>query len=82
VADEEFRTAYAAFVRSWIGEEFFAKGRTEEDFEDGVNQLMSREGSSITQILRSFHAKHGRYPRIEELCPPGGPVIGMLEDMK
>jgi hypothetical protein len=81
MADEEFRTAFAAFVRSWIGEEFFAKGQTEEDFEDGVNQLMSREGSSITQILRSFHAKHGRYPTIEDLSPPNAPTIGIIPDI-
>jgi hypothetical protein len=77
VADEEFRAAYAAFLRSWIGIEFFGG---EEDFEDAVDQLISQDGS-IPQMLRAFHAEHGRYPTFEEMFPPGGPVIGKLSDM-
>ena len=77
MADEEFRIAYAAFLRSWKGEDFFARGHSEEDFEDMVNQLVN-QGSPVTQMLRSFHAEHGRYPDFEEICPPGGPVVGIV----
>jgi len=77
VADEEFRIAYAAFLRSWIGEEFFARGHSEEDFEDMVNQLTSQD-SPITQMLRSFHTEHGRYPSFAELCPPNMPFVSIV----
>src|SRR6266851_5084277 len=62
MADEEFRTAITAFLRTWIGEEFFARGQSEEDFEDMVNQLVN-QGSPVTQMLRSFHASlpHDQY---------------------
>lgn len=71
--DDEFRTAYAAFLRAWKRAEF----DNEEDFQEMVDQLVNR-GGPITQMLRSFHAKHGRYPTFEELCPPGGPTIGIV----
>jgi hypothetical protein len=80
VADEEFRIAYAAFLRSWIGEEFFARGQSEDDFEDMVNQLVSQDGP-IMQMFRSFHAKHGRYPSFAELCPPNMPFVGIVSDI-
>jgi len=53
MADEEFRIAHAAFLRSWIGEEFFARGQSEEDFEDMVSQLVN-QGGPVTQMFRSF----------------------------
>ena len=74
---DEFRIAYAAFLRSWKGEEFFARGHSEEDFEDMVNQLVNRDGP-VTQMLRSFHAEHGRYPRFDEPCPPNMPFVGIV----
>jgi hypothetical protein len=76
--DEEFRTAYAAFGRSWIGLEFFG---SEEAFEDGIDQLI-KQGGSATQMLRAFHAEHGRYPSFEEIFPPGGPVLGIIPDIE
>jgi hypothetical protein len=81
MADDEFRAAYAAFLRSWIGAEFFDHGQGEKDFEDAVDQLVS-QGGPITQMLRNFHAEHGRYPEFAELFPPGGPVVGKLSDMQ
>ena len=86
--DAEFRIAYAAFLRSWVGKEFFARGRSEgggeseEDFEDMVNQLINQEYSPIAQMLRSSHAKHGRYPDFEEICPPNMPIIGIVPGIK
>jgi len=80
MADEEFRIAYAAFLRSWIGEEFFARGQSEEDFEGMVNQLVN-QGGPLTQMLRAFHAKHGRYPDFAEIRPPDGPVIDIVPDI-
>jgi hypothetical protein len=77
MADETFRTAYIAFLREWG----VAQGKTAEEFEEMVDQLVS-QGGPVTQMLRSFHANHGRYPKFEELFPPGGPVVGMLSDMK
>jgi hypothetical protein len=59
--DAEFMAAYSAFLRSWMGEAFFAQGHSEKDFADAVDQLIN-QGSPIEQILRAFHAKHGRYP--------------------
>jgi len=80
MADEEFRIAYAAFLRSWNGEEFFARGHSEEDFGDMVNQLVNQDGP-VAQMLWSFHAKHGRYPDFAEICPTDGPVIGIVPDI-
>jgi hypothetical protein len=80
VADEEFRTAYAAFLRSWRGEEFFASGHSEEDFEDMVNQLVDQDGP-VMQMFRSFQAKHGRYPTFDDLCSLDGPKIGIVPDI-
>ena len=80
MADEEFRIAYAAFLRAWMGEEFFARGRSEEDFEGMVNKLINQD-TPITQMLRSFHAKHGRYPSFNELCLPNASSVGIVPDI-
>jgi len=80
MADIEFRTAYAAFLRSWIGVEFFDHGEGEKDFEDAVDQLVN-QGGPTTRMFRSFHAKHGRYPAFEEICSPVGPTIGIVPDI-
>jgi hypothetical protein len=74
--DDEFRTAYTAFLRDWG----VAQGKTEEEFEEMVDQLVS-QGGALTDMLKSFRAEYGRYPTFEELFPPGGPVVGMLEDL-
>jgi hypothetical protein len=65
---------------SGYGAGFVAEGHTEADFEDMVNQLVS-QGGPVTQMLRRFHAEHGMYPTFAEICPPGGPVVGMLQDL-
>jgi len=70
--DAEVKAALAAFMRDWIGEDFFAKGKTEEDFENMVEQI-SRPGedAGLAKMLRMFHALQGRYALFKELCTPG-----------
>jgi hypothetical protein len=76
MADETFRTAYIAFLREWV----VAPGKTAEEFEEMVDQLVER-GGPVTVMLKSFHAKHGRYPTLAEICPPGGPTVGIVPDI-
>jgi hypothetical protein len=76
MADQEFRIAYADFLRDWVKPEWLAENG-EQEFEDMVNQLVSRDGP-ITQMFRAFHAEHGRYPRFDELCPPDMPYVGIV----
>jgi len=68
--DPEFKAALATFIRDWIGEDFFAKGKTEEDFEHLVEQISNGncDGSDgFVAMLRWFHSVHGRYPTFREL---------------
>jgi hypothetical protein len=70
----ELKAALAAFMRDWIGEDFFAKGKTEEDFEHMVDQFSDGnvDGSeSLVAMLRQFHAIHGWYSTFDELSPTG-----------
>jgi len=76
MADETFRTAYTAFLREWGA----AQGKTDAEFEEMVDQLVS-QGGPVTQMLKSFHAEHGRYPTFAEICPPGGPTVGIVPDI-
>jgi hypothetical protein len=78
--DAEFRAAYAIFLRTWIGQEFFDRGHSEEDFEDAVTKLID-QGGPVTQMLRSFYSKHGRYPTFAEVCLPNMSQVGIIPDI-
>jgi hypothetical protein len=77
MVDEEFRTAIPAFLRSWIKPEWLAENG-EEEFEQVFNVAVN---GNIGPMFRYFHAKHGQYPDFDEICPPGGPVIGIVPDI-
>ena len=66
-ADAELKVALAAFMRDWIGEDFFGSGRTEEDFEHLVERISNDPKAPVAPMLRAFHAAHGRYPTLREL---------------
>ena len=79
MADEELRTAIAAYLRAWDslpGEPFPREVMSGEGFEQFVDAFASGGlGAPITKMVRMFRDAHGRYPTFEELHPPGGPVL-------
>ena len=52
--------------------------KTREQVLDFLSGLST---GGLTQFFRQYHAAHGKYPEFSEMFPPGGPVIGKLEDM-
>jgi hypothetical protein len=79
MADEELRTAIAAYLRAWDslpGEPFPREVMSGEGFEQFVDAFASGGlGAPITKMFRMFHDLQGRYPTFEELNPPGSLCI-------
>jgi|SRR5215471_12435963 len=75
--DPEFKAALATVLRDLIGEDFFAAGRTEEEFKYLVEALNTNgKNAGLVPTLRRFHFEHGQYPATySEMFPPGSPRI-------
>jgi hypothetical protein len=79
MADEELRTAIAAYLRACdsTGGEFFTRQLGEEGLERFIDAMVNDNRWGITKMFRMFHDGLGRYPTFEELNPldRGGPVL-------
>jgi hypothetical protein len=82
--DAELRAAIVESFRVWFSrmEEsslFARRAREKEGFEQSVDRLLSdNDRRQFTEGFGMFHDKLGRYPTFEEVCPPDGPVIGIV----
>ena len=71
MADEELRTAIAAYLRAWDslpGKPFPREVMSGDGFEQFVDAFASGGlGAPVMQMFRMFHDAHGRYPTFGEL---------------
>ena len=74
--NDEFRIAVTAFLRRWLTPEWFSE-HGKEDFE----VLNVTINGNIGSMFRTFHVEHGRFPEFDEMCPPDGPVIGIVPEI-
>jgi hypothetical protein len=73
MADEELRTAIAAYLRACdsTGGEFFTRQLGEEGLEQFIDATVNDDRWGITKMFRMFHDGLGRYPTFEELNSSG-----------
>src|SRR5215467_9223175 len=69
--EAELRAGIIEFFRSMgLAESFNQQGCGDEGFVTFVDMVINANAGGLKEMFRSFHAEHGRYPKISEL-PPG-----------